>query len=222
MLKFGTFGTTCQILVLLTAAPVVLHAQSVPPMISFQGVLTDPGGSGITDLLDVMFSIYDVPESGTAKWSEAQGVDVIDGLFNVFLGAVNPLPDSIFTGEVLWLGVTVQPDEEMTPRQMLVSTPYSFTSGRPLCLPAGFEVCDGIDNDCNGKVDDGVSSIWYGDSDEDGFGDPSVSIGACSQPTGHVDNDQDCDDTQFEINPSAEEICDEVDNNCDGQVDEVC
>lgn len=269
MLKSCPFGTTCQILVLLTAAPVVLHAQSVPPMISFQGVLTDPGGSGITDLLDVMFSIYDVPESGTAKWSEAQAVDVSDGLFNVFLGEVNPLPDSIFTGQVLWLGVAVEPDAEMTPRHRLVSTPYSFASGESLCIPAvwyadvdqdnygnpdstgvdcdmppGFvnnaadcddndsdinpdfpEVCDGIDNDCSGEVDDNAldATVWYEDLDNDGFGNPSISVLACAQPTGYEANNLDCDDSQSSISPISPETCsDGVDNDCDGQVDEGC
>ena len=86
--------------------------------------------------------------------------------------------------------------------------------------PGGTEVCDGIDNDCDGDIDEDLVSTWYADSDEDGFGDPESAVDACDQPSGYVDNSDDCDDTTAQAYPYNDEICDEIDNDCDGMVDE--
>ena len=61
---------------------------------------------------------------------------------------------------------------------------------------------------------------WYPDVDGDGWGDEFHPFFACSQPAGLVEQVGDCDDTTASVNPSALEECDQLDNNCDGQVDE--
>ncbi len=89
--------------------------------------------------------------------------------------------------------------------------------------PDGEEVCDGVDNDCNGTLDDDYAtdaSTWYGDGDGDGFGDVGSTTTACEQPSGHVSDDTDCDDGEGAINPAANEYCDGVDNDCNGTVDD--
>ena len=86
--------------------------------------------------------------------------------------------------------------------------------------PASVELCDGVDNDCDGDIDEGVGTTWYADADGDGFGDADAATESCSQPTGHVAASSDCDDTSDEIYPGAPERCDGLDNNCDGQADE--
>ena len=88
--------------------------------------------------------------------------------------------------------------------------------------PAATEVCDGVDNDCDFAIDEGVQSIFYADSDGDGFGDPDNSTMACSAPNGHVSDNNDCDDADANVNPAATEVCDDIDNNCDNQIDEGC
>ena len=86
--------------------------------------------------------------------------------------------------------------------------------------PEAAESCDGLDNDCDGEVDEDVQSTWYADSDFDGYGDQESTTTGCQQPPGHVSNDLDCDDLDATVNPSAYEICDSIDNDCDGDTDE--
>ena len=87
--------------------------------------------------------------------------------------------------------------------------------------PDATEVCDGVDNDCDGTVDSGTADepTWYADDDGDGYGDAALSLSACDAPSGYVADDTDCDDADATVNPGAEEVCDTVDNNCDGSVD---
>jgi len=93
----------------------------------------------------------------------------------------------------------------------------------PTINPAASELCDGIDNNCNNMIDEGLTLItYYADNDNDTFGDSNNTVVDCSPPSGYVSNDQDCDDTNPTINPNAAELCDGVDNNCNGNTDEGC
>ncbi len=84
--------------------------------------------------------------------------------------------------------------------------------------PGADEICNSVDDNCNGLIDEGVQNTYYEDSDGDGFGNMSTVTQACSPPNGHVDNGDDCDDSDADINPKAAEICgDDIDQDCDGQ-----
>ena len=92
-----------------------------------------------------------------------------------------------------------------------------------LASPALAEVCDDIDNDCDGAVDESSATdalTWYADKDSDGYGAPASPSLACDQPSGSVADGTDCDDLEPDVNPGATEVCDEVDNDCDGSIDE--
>ncbi|MEL6348084.1 MAG: MopE-related protein [Myxococcota bacterium] len=136
-----------------------------------------------------------------------------------------------------------------------------------LASPDGDEVCDGLDNDCDGLVDTDATDLllWYLDGDGDGYGAPTNPQLSCTPPTDqHVANGLDCDDTNRDVNPAqswfidadqdgfgnalyrfeacgeqvgfsangddcddlnpatspdAVELCDDIDNDCDGDVD---
>ncbi len=66
-----------------------------------------------------------------------------------------------------------------------------------------------------------VETDWYADADGDGYGDSSTATLACQPPDGHVDQPGDCDDAATAVHPGAEEVCNQVDDDCDGQTDEV-
>jgi len=89
--------------------------------------------------------------------------------------------------------------------------------------PGADETCNGVDDDCNGVVDDGsgaTASTWYADADADGYGDPTKTTSACTEPTGYVADDTDCDDTESTIHPGGTEVCNSKDDDCNGVVDD--
>ncbi len=61
---------------------------------------------------------------------------------------------------------------------------------------------------------------WYRDEDHDGWGGLMSNQTSCQQPAGHVDRGGDCDDTEDGVFPGAWELCDGLDNDCDGVVPE--
>ena len=81
---------------------------------------------------------------------------------------------------------------------------------------------DGID--CSKDCDDndaniGLPLIWYRDADGDSFGNPGLEILSCSQPVGYVSNGTDCNDFNSFVRPGSYEVCNGVDDNCDGEID---
>ncbi|MEQ1504052.1 MAG: putative metal-binding motif-containing protein [Myxococcota bacterium] len=85
--------------------------------------------------------------------------------------------------------------------------------------PNASEQCNDRDDDCDGQTDEDVSIVrWWPDADTDGYGDQdATAVEDCRAPDGHVDNGQDCDDTDPDIHPTApDEAVDGVDDDCDG------
>ena len=107
---------------------------------------------------------------------------------------------------------------------------YTATAGgdcndlAPTVYPGAGEVCNGADDDCDGAVDEKGAlgcSVWYVDGDQDGFGLPGSAVclcGATGKTTATVGGD--CNDAVKSIHPTATEVCNLADDDCDGIVDE--
>ena len=92
--------------------------------------------------------------------------------------------------------------------------------GDPLVFPDAEERCNGADDDCDGVADnDAPTGTWWMDSDGDSYGDPAAPVSACEQPPGTVGNDLDCDDGTELVSPDAQEICNNIDDDCDQLID---
>ncbi|MCX6814395.1 MAG: MopE-related protein [Candidatus Aenigmarchaeota archaeon] len=77
--------------------------------------------------------------------------------------------------------------------------------------PGPTDICgNGLDDNCNGEIDENCASCT--DRDGDGYGDPASN--QCTY------SGQDCDDSNPNVNPGSPEVCDGMDNNCNGQIDE--
>ncbi|MEL6346789.1 MAG: putative metal-binding motif-containing protein, partial [Myxococcota bacterium] len=88
--------------------------------------------------------------------------------------------------------------------------------------PDAKDVCNFIDDDCDAFIDEdeAPTKVWK-DSDGDGFGCAgSAAVKVCAVSSGYVDNDQDCDDTDKDVNPDAVDICNFADDDCDRFIDE--
>ncbi len=107
--------------------------------IAYQGRLADSDGTPLTETLNMSFRLYAQASGSTPLWSEqwtgSNGVQVSDGLFNVMLGSLDPIPQNKITGnDTLFLGITVGTDDEMSPRVQLGSVPFAVQA---LTVPDG-------------------------------------------------------------------------------------
>jgi hypothetical protein len=90
--------------------------------------------------------------------------------------------------------------------------------------PDGAEICNGIDDNCDGNDDEGVElTTYYLDNDGDGFGGSTGSIQSCEIPSGYIQIGGDCNDNNVNVRPTAQELCStNFDDDCDGLINEIC
>lgn len=215
---------------------------TVPATLAYQGYLTGSEGQPLDGNLAIEFALYIATSGGSAVWQEAHpAVPVRAGFFQVELGLIESLPDSVFDGP-LFLGIAIDGDPELTPRSALASVPFARRAGGLLACAVGETNCGGLcaalDSDANNCGRCGISCAsgetcvsgvcstcttitWYRDADDDGYGQCNDSIVACSAPDGYgAQTCGDCNDLNASVHPDANEICDGIDNDCDGTVDE--
>lgn len=91
------------------------------------------------------------------------------------------------------------------------------------CTPVD-EECNGADDDCDGNIDEEVMLTFFADEDGDRFGSEETceacTVTECPADRAWVLEGGDCDDTMAEVGPGFDEVCDELDNDCDEITDE--
>lgn len=110
----------------MSAAP----ASAVPPLLNYQGYVTDTSAQPMTGNHAMTFEMFADSTGGAALWTESYAaVAVNTGIFNVLLGSVTPLPvGTLFTGNQLWLQTTVD-GTPLLPRRPIVSVAYAILAG---------------------------------------------------------------------------------------------
>ena len=144
----------------------ISFGDTIPQLINYNGTLSDPSGNPVPDgSYNIAFNIYDASVDGNILWSEVWNdttvkVVVTDGSFNAMLGAHTPIPATFFSQHpTIWLGITVDTDSEMLPRQRITSVGYAFHAGNGTPrggiimwsgavndIPDGWALCDGTNN----------------------------------------------------------------------------
>jgi len=134
----------------ITGITVVLGlAQDIPRKISFQGKMVE-NGQPVNEDKFITFTIGD--------WTESQTVEIIDGLYSVALGDVNPLPDEVFEAENVSLQVEM--DRTTLSQTVILSVPYAFRAanadrlnGEDAEVYANIESINGLQGDQDGKLE---------------------------------------------------------------------
>ena len=161
----------------------------------------------------------DCNDQDAATFPEA--VERCDGLDNDCDGAVDEDVQGAFFADADGdgFGDPDAPIASCTPPAGAVPSGTDCNDNDPTAFPAADELCDGVDNNCDGVADEGTRTTAYTDADADGFGDPSTAVSVCGLAADQVERAGDCDDATATSNPDADELCDEQDNDCDGVVD---
>ena len=109
------------------------------------------------------------------------------------------------------------------PPSGFVANSLDCNDNNPNIHPNAPEICNSIDDNCNGLINDGIPTFtFFADNDNDSFGDADISLDTCSNipPTGFVTNSLDCNDNNPNIHPNAPEICNSIDDNCNGLIND--
>ncbi|KPL19198.1 MAG: hypothetical protein AMJ92_04065 [candidate division Zixibacteria bacterium SM23_81] len=167
----------------------------VPGLINYQGTLTDGDGVTLDTTVSMTFSIYPLSVGGTAVWTETQpAVVVSSGVFNVLLGSVDSIADTVFKDPERWLGVQVGGDPELTPRQRIAAVGYALWAAEADTAEYA-RSCDGGGGG-GGWVDDGNVVRLETVTDSVGIGTTSPSAKLDIQGTLNVG----VDDTGYDVN----------------------
>jgi len=136
-----------------------LATADVPQYVSYQGRLTDSSGAPVGGSFRLSFQIFEGQTSTVPLWAEEQTVDVVDGVFSVLLGSVEPLGDVVFkSGSTVWLEVASADLVERAPQRFpIVTVPFAYFAGRADTSRYAAYIRDNCVN--SGKIVDGSIAL---------------------------------------------------------------
>ncbi|QTA90594.1 hypothetical protein [Desulfonema magnum] len=119
------------IVVFLASLAAQAQETSVPPLVNYQGMLTDADGKPLTGTKNLEFNLYGASTGGDPVWGPQifKDVPLVNGMFNVILGTTDTEGRSIaeaFGGKDRYLGIKVDGETELVPRQQILSTPFAI------------------------------------------------------------------------------------------------
>lgn len=127
-----TLRTAAMLVLSLATLGASAYAQTsaqIPRTFSYQGLLTNPQGAHVPDGNHILtLTVYDAPTGGTVLYSETHAVPVLRGVFNVIIGSVNPIPNTLKFDRPYYLGVSVDGKDELSPRTAMLAVPYALRS----------------------------------------------------------------------------------------------
>jgi hypothetical protein len=97
-------------------------------MLNYQGLLKTSPDSVVTGMIEITFRIYESGSGGTPLWEEKQSLELREGLFHTLLGGAMPFPEGLFSHPSRFLAMTVNGEEELLPRQQVVSVAFAIES----------------------------------------------------------------------------------------------
>ena len=201
----------------------------ISALLALSACVGKDGGSvdsadGVDEVMDADGDGYDAPEDcDDADASVNPGaVEVCDGVDNNCVDGVDEgVSGTWYTdADADGFGDADAPIDACDQPPGAVPSSSDCDDADPAVYPSAAETCNGLDDNCDGSIDEGLAATWYPDADDDGFGDETAGTETCAPEEGWVQVGRDCDDAEPAAFPGAAEICDTIDNNCDGTVDE--
>ena len=184
---------------LITFLALMGTAHAIPTQLGHQGRLLDADGLPLEGLHTLEFQLYDALEDGTVLWSEVYDVELQNGYYSLILGADelgNPLEDTVLAEDTLYLELTIDEDEALSPRQALNAVPYARLASTATNVSGG--IVDASELRVGGMVvvdgsGDWVSSTPSVDWSElagvpEGFADNEDAVLSEAEVDAYVDN----------------------------------
>ncbi len=128
-----------------------------------------------------------------------------------------PLPDSVVEVGAYFVNYTAFAID--ITNFSIVAATCAFQA---ILTPQPDETCNGIDDNCNGLIDEGLTTTYYADVDNDGFGNANNSIQSCTTQVGYTLDTCDCNDSNADVYPGKTEVPNSLDDDCNGLIDDIC